>query len=80
MSMDEAADNAIGDLWVKGPSIAIGYWNNAEATQRTFINGWLHTGDKYLRDTDGYYHYAVVLTTCSRLVAYGSRPMKSKGC
>ena len=55
---NEAADNEIGDLWVKGDSIAIGYWNNDEATRRTFIDGWLRTGDKYLRDADGYYHYA----------------------
>jgi benzoate-CoA ligase family protein len=53
-----AAADAIGDLWVKGPSIAIGYWNNPAATERTFAGGWLHTGDKYVRDADGYYHYA----------------------
>jgi len=54
----EAAITQIGDLWVRGPSIAIGYWNNPEATQRTFAGGWLRTGDKYFRDPDGYYHYA----------------------
>ena len=53
-----AATDAIGDLWVKGPSIAIGYWNNPAATQRTFADGWLHTGDKYVRDAGGYYHYS----------------------
>lgn len=47
----------MGDLWCRGPSLATGYWNNPEATQRTFVDGWVRTGDKYLRDGDGYYHY-----------------------
>lgn len=54
----EAAPDQIGDLWCRGPSIATGYWNNPEATQRSFVDGWLRTGDKYFRDTDGYYHYS----------------------
>jgi benzoate-CoA ligase len=54
----ETADNEIGDLWVSGESIASGYWNNDEAARRTFVDGWLRTGDKYLRDGEGYYHYA----------------------
>jgi benzoate-CoA ligase len=52
------AIDQIGDLWARGPSIAAGYWNSPEATQRTFVNGWLRTGDKYFRDSDGYYHYS----------------------
>ncbi len=54
----EAAPDHIGDLWCRGPSIATGYWNNPEATKRTFVDGWLRTGDKYFCDGDGYYHYA----------------------
>ena len=52
-----AAADQIGDLWCRGPSIAAGYWNNPEATRRTFVDGWLRTGDKYFRDADGFYHY-----------------------
>jgi benzoate-CoA ligase family protein len=54
----DAVTDEIGDLWVRGPSIAIGYWNNPEASRRTFVDGWLRTGDKYFRDADGYFHYA----------------------
>ena len=54
----EITSDLIGDLWCRGPSIALGYWNNQDATQRTFVDGWLRTGDKYSRDADGYYHYA----------------------
>jgi long-chain acyl-CoA synthetase len=32
----------------------IGYWNNPEATAKTVVNGWLHTGDAGWVDEDGY--------------------------
>jgi benzoate-CoA ligase family protein len=54
----DAVTDQIGDLWVRGPSIATGYWKNPEASRRTFVDGWLRTGDKYFRDVDGYFHYA----------------------
>ncbi|MFT3840499.1 MAG: fatty acyl-AMP ligase [Myxococcaceae bacterium] len=38
-------DRQVGELWVKGPSVAAGYWRNAEATEKTFGGGWLRTGD-----------------------------------
>jgi benzoate-CoA ligase family protein len=54
----DAVTDQIGDLWVRGPSIATGYWNNPEASRHTFVDGWLRTGDKYFRDVDGYFHYS----------------------
>lgn len=38
-------DRHVGELWVRGPSIAKGYYEDPDATQRTFGNGWLKTGD-----------------------------------
>ncbi len=38
-------DRRIGELWVRGPSVAKGYYEDTEATERTFGNGWLKTGD-----------------------------------
>ncbi|WP_315833220.1 non-ribosomal peptide synthetase [Bradyrhizobium prioriisuperbiae] len=51
----EQALDTIGEIWVAGPSLAQGYWNNPEATQAVFVtdNGvrWLRTGDLgFLRD------------------------------
>jgi len=49
---------AIGDLYIKGPSAAIMYWNNRQKTCGTFQGEWLKSGDKYICDEDGYYTYA----------------------
>ena len=40
----------IGELLLRGPIIALGYWNNEEATNETFKDGWLYTGDRFYVD------------------------------
>lgn len=42
-----------GELVVRGPSVMIGYWNREEETRETLRNGWLHTGDVFVRHEDG---------------------------
>jgi len=44
----------IGELWVKGPMVVKGYWNNPEATAQTFVRGWLRTGDVARLDDEGF--------------------------
>jgi fatty-acyl-CoA synthase len=44
-----------GELLIRGPHVSPGYWNRAEATAETFVDGWLHTGDLARRDSEGYY-------------------------
>jgi 4-hydroxybenzoate-CoA ligase len=53
----ELGSGEAGELAVRGPSSAEGYWNQRAKSQRTFIGEWVHTGDTYIRDSDGYYHY-----------------------
>jgi benzoate-CoA ligase family protein len=47
----------VGELVVRGPSAADGYWNQREKTRRTFRGEWTHTGDTYTRDAEGYFRY-----------------------
>ena len=51
-------DGEIGDLYVKGPSAATMYWNNREKSRETFQGAWTKSGDKYIRDQDGYFTYS----------------------
>ena len=50
--------NQIGDLYIQGPSAALLYWNNRAKSRETFQGAWTKSGDKYVRDPDGYYTYA----------------------
>ena len=46
-----------GELVVRGPSSAEGYWNQRDKTRRTFRGEWTYTGDTYIRDADGYFRF-----------------------
>ncbi|HEX7364316.1 MAG TPA: AMP-binding protein [Dehalococcoidia bacterium] len=51
----------IGELCVKGPQIAKGYWNNPEETKKMFVKiggeTWLRTGDLARMDKEGYFFF-----------------------
>ncbi len=53
----EVADGEPGELIVRGPSAAEGYWNQRAKSRQTFRGEWTHTGDTYTRDAAGYYRY-----------------------
>ncbi|TCV59961.1 non-ribosomal peptide synthetase [Pseudomonas fluorescens] len=48
-TLQPLVDNQIGEVWAAGPSIALGYWRNPEASAKTFVQHegrtWLRTGD-----------------------------------
>ena len=54
---NEVADGEIGELLVRAPSAAEGYWNQREKSRSTFEGAWTRTGDKYTRDAAGRYTY-----------------------
>jgi 4-hydroxybenzoate-CoA ligase len=56
-SGQELPTGEIGELVVRGPTAGEGYWNQRAKSRRTFVGEWTYTGDKYVRDQDGYYHY-----------------------
>jgi len=50
----EVAANEVGELLIRGPNITPGYWNNPVATEKTFIDDWLKTGDAARFDDEGF--------------------------
>jgi fatty-acyl-CoA synthase len=52
----DVAQGQTGELWIKGPSVTRGYWNQPELTARAFHGGWFKTGDAAMQDADGFYY------------------------
>ena len=48
----------VGTLYIKGDSIAAGYWNKHETSKQTFCGEWINTYDKFMLDHDGYFWYS----------------------
>jgi len=46
--------NELGQILIRGPSVMKEYWNNPDATAKTLVDGWLHTGDLGRIDEHGY--------------------------
>ncbi|KAJ7285273.1 hypothetical protein C8J57DRAFT_1498107 [Mycena rebaudengoi] len=54
----EADYDEVGELYLRGDNVSPGYWNNEAATEATFVNGWLRTGDFFRVDKNGYAFFA----------------------
>lgn len=50
---EDVTSSGEGVLWVKGPSVASGYFRDPVMTAERFADGWFNTGD-YVRMEDGY--------------------------
>src|ERR1035437_6211199 len=48
--------NGSGEIWVKAPSVMLGYYKNEKTTSEAFQNGWFKTGDIGYIDEDGFIH------------------------
>jgi acyl-CoA synthetase (AMP-forming)/AMP-acid ligase II/acyl carrier protein len=63
----ECAPQHVGEIWLAGPSVGKGYWNNAEATEATFGNRLPGRSKTYLRTGDKGFVYDGRIYICGRL-------------
>jgi long-chain acyl-CoA synthetase len=47
-------EGEVGEIWVRGANVMLGYWNRPEATEAALEGGWYHSGDAAYADADGY--------------------------
>jgi len=52
--IEDANEDGMGELVVKGPNVMLGYYNDEKATKEVLNNGWFRTGDLAKIDEDGY--------------------------
>jgi benzoate-CoA ligase family protein len=53
----DAETGEVGELWVRGASVAPSYWNRPQLTAERMRGEWFVTGDRYRTDDDGFYWY-----------------------
>lgn len=68
-----------GNLWVKGASAAIGYWQRPETTANTFVAGWVRTGDLYRQDAAGYWFHMGRSDDCFKSSGQWVSPVEVEG-
>ncbi|MGW5201932.1 acyl-CoA synthetase [Streptomyces spiralis] len=51
----DVPDGTPGEVVYRSPQLCEGYWDKPDETAEAFRDGWFHSGDLAVRDTDGYY-------------------------
>ncbi|KAF8895160.1 hypothetical protein BD779DRAFT_1668497 [Infundibulicybe gibba] len=69
-----------GELVVKGPSAALGYFENDEATAETFVDGWIHTGDEVIITRNQEVFVFDRLKEILKVNGYQVAPAELEGC
>jgi benzoate-CoA ligase family protein len=72
-------DGVEGNLWIKGDSAARYYWERPEESARTFVDGWVRTGDLYRREADGYWFHMGRSDDCFKSSGQWVSPVEVEG-
>ena len=72
-------DDLEGNLWIKGDSAALGYWERPEQTAQTFVDGWVRTGDLYRRDREDYWFHMGRSDDCFKSSGQWVSPVEVEG-
>ena len=76
---NQTAPEAEGNLWVRGASAAIEYWQRPENTAHTFVDGWVRTGDLYRQEAGGYWFHMGRSDDCFKSSGQWVSPVEVEG-
>jgi benzoate-CoA ligase family protein len=68
-----------GNLWIRGASAASRYWNREELSARTFVDGWVRTGDLYRCDEQGFWWHMGRSDDCFKASGQWVSPVEVEG-
>jgi benzoate-CoA ligase family protein len=68
-----------GNLWIRGASAASRYWNRAESSLQTFVDGWVRTGDLYRSDEQGFWWHMGRSDDCFKSSGQWVSPVEVEG-
>lgn len=68
-----------GNLWIRGASSASRYWQRPEVSARTFVDGWVRTGDLYREDADGFWWHMGRSDDCFKPTGQWVSPVEVEG-
>jgi len=69
----------VGNLWIRGGSAALRYWQRPEASAETFVDGWTRTGDLYAQDEDGFWWHMGRSDDCFKPTGQWVSPIEVEG-
>jgi acyl-CoA synthetase (AMP-forming)/AMP-acid ligase II len=68
--------DSVGEIFVRGPNVMLGYWNDAAATADVLHDGWLRTRDLGYLDGDGYLYLVGRTTDMIKIGAFRVSPQE----
>ena len=59
IELRDVDEHGVGEMYIRGPHVSLGYWNNPQATAESYLEGgWFRTGDLARRDEEGFFYIA----------------------